>query len=208
MPNLTDVPPVAMPEPWKHKDKIENNPVRLPKRFAAEIAEHLDAHVSSLFVLFHQYQKHHWLVEGPQFRELHKFLEKSYKNVHEHADTLAERMTALGAVPTCSPARQASLSYLSHEPEGVFRIRDMLSADRELEGHTAERIRTTIELATSSGDFATETLLKRTLVDVEERAHELDHFLGLDTLTLWRASEGGEGIAEAAVSGAAQGASS
>lgn len=204
MTQLTDAPTATTAKPWKGKDTLEGNPMRLPQEAAEALAPHLDEHVSSLFVLFHQYQKHHWLVEGPQFRDLHHFLEAAYTAVQKHADTIAERMTAIGAVPTSAPDAQANLAYIKHEPEGIYRIRDMLSADRELEGHVAERFRETIKLATSKGDFATETMLKGILVDVEDRAHELDHFLGHDTLSLWSDGDPDRGIADAAITGAAQ----
>ena len=172
-------------QPWKPQTTIEDNPIGLPKDVAEQIAPHLDEHVASLFVQFHQYQKHHWLVEGPQFRDLHKFLQKSYEKVHDDLDDIAERMTALGAFPTSSPANQAKIAYVEHEPEGEFHIREMLTADLNAEGRIAERMRTTIELCFRLGDYGTETLLKEILLRVEDRAHELDHFLGTDSLGMF-----------------------
>lgn len=169
--------------PWRSIDDIEDNPVGLSKETAREIAPHLDRHLAALFVLFHQYQKHHWLVEGPQFRDLHHMLEASYNEVHEQLDAVAERMTAIGGVPTSSPSAQESLAYIEHEPEGVFRVAEMLSRDREAEKTMAKALRETIPVCTAEGDFATETLLKGILLKVEDRAHHLDHFLGDDSLT-------------------------
>jgi DNA-binding ferritin-like protein len=207
MTKLKDEPTATTASPWKSKNTIEDNPVGLPKETAAEIAPHLDQHVASFYVLFHQYQKHHWLVEGPQFRDLHHFLEKSYFAVQKAADAIAERMTAIGAIPTSAPAAQAELAYVQHEPEGLFRIRDMLTADRRIEGAIAERLRLTIPVCTQRSDFATETLLKKQLLKVEDRAHELDHFLGHDTLSMWGDDDAdGEdrGVAGAVVAGSAQ----
>ena len=169
---------------WKPRTELESNPIGLDRDVVASIAPHLDRHVASLFVLFHQYQKHHWLVEGPQFRDIHVFLEESYNDVHAQIDAVAERMTALGGIPTCSPARQADLSYVDHEPEGVFRLRDMLERDRDAEGTIAAKLRQTIEICTKLGDYGTETLLKQVLLKVEDRAHHLDHYLGDDSLGL------------------------
>lgn len=168
--------------PWRSPDFIEENPINLPEEAAKKIIPELDAHLASFFVLFHQYQKHHWLVEGPQFRDIHHFLEDNYNVVHEQLDAIAERVTAIGGVPTSSPASQAKLAYIEHEPEGVFRIRDMLERDRTAEGHIAAKLRSTIRLCTEHGDFGSETLLKGILLKVEDRAHHLDHFLGEDSL--------------------------
>jgi starvation-inducible DNA-binding protein len=170
--------------PWRSADELEDNPVGLAREAAAEIVPELDKHLSAFFVLFHQYQKHHWLVEGPQFRDIHHFLEEGYTEIHKQLDAVAERITAIGGVPTSAPAAQAELSYIEHEPEGIFRIRDMLERDREHEKQIAIALRATIKLCTSNEDFASETLLKGILLRVEDRAHHLDHFLGEDSLGL------------------------
>lgn len=172
------------PKPWRPADEIEDNPINLPKSAATKIVPELDRHLASFFVLFHQYQKHHWLVEGPQFRDIHLFLEEGYTEIHEQLDAIAERITAIGGVPTSSPIAQAKLAYIEHEPEGIFRIRDMLERDRTQEGSLALQLRDTIRLCTQNDDFGTETLLKGILLKVEDRAHHLDHFLGEDSLGL------------------------
>ncbi|MHC4446248.1 MAG: ferritin-like domain-containing protein [Planctomycetota bacterium] len=169
---------------WKPQSKLEANPIGLSKDVVASLAPQLDEHVAALFTLFHQYQKHHWLVEGPQFRDIHVFLEEAYNEVHLQVDAIAERMTALGAVPTSGPARQAERSYIEHEPEGVFRLRDMLERDRNAECVIAQRLRTTIDQCTRSRDYGSETLLKQVLLKVEGRAHHLHHYLGDDSLEI------------------------
>ncbi len=167
---------------WKPKSELEGNPIGLGLDVVRAVAPLLDEQVSSLFVLFHQYQKHHWLVEGPQFRDIHVFLEEAYTEVHLQVDAIAERMTALGAVPTSAPAQLAELSFIEHEPEGVFRLRDMLERDRNAEGTIAQKLRHAIETCTRLADYGSETLLKQVLLKVENRAHHLDHYLGDDSL--------------------------
>lgn len=169
---------------WKPKSELEPNPIGLSRDAVVSVAPQLDEHVAALFTLFHQYQKHHWLVEGPQFRDIHVFLEESYNEVHLQVDAIAERMTALGAIPTSGPVQQAELSYIEHEPEGVFRLRDMLERDRDAESTIAQKLRKTIDQCTAAGDYGSETLLKQVLMKVEDRAHHLDHYLGDDSLGL------------------------
>ncbi len=168
--------------PWRPQDEIEENPICLAIESAEKITPLLDRHLASLFVLFHQYQKHHWLVEGPQFRDLHHFLEDGYNEVHKQLDAVAERITAIGGVPTSRPSLQEELAYIEHEPEGIFRIRDMLERDRQACGQIAAELRDTIRVCTAEGDFGTETMLKGMLLQVEDRAHHIDHFLGEDSL--------------------------
>jgi starvation-inducible DNA-binding protein len=176
---MTSIPNTA---PWRPADEIETNPIGLSTDAARAIVPELDRHLASLFVLFHQYQKHHWLVEGPQFRDLHLFLEEGYTEIHRQLDAVAERITALGGVPTASPAAQADLAYIEHEPEGVFRVADMLARDRAFEALIASNLRKTIRLTAANDDFGTETLLRGLLLKIEERAHHLDHYLGSDSL--------------------------
>jgi DNA-binding ferritin-like protein len=169
--------------PFRPKDTIEANPIGLSRDIVGKLIPELDRHIASLFVLFHQYQKHHWLVEGPQFHDLHKFLNECYEKVHEQVDELAERLTALGGTPTCNPVEQAKIAYIQHEPEGTFRIRQMLARDVEAEGTIATKIRHTIKLARDE-DPGTEQLLKTIIYQIEDRAHHLDHFLGSDSLEM------------------------
>jgi DNA-binding ferritin-like protein len=163
---------------------MEDNPIGLSKEVTSKIIPELDRHQASLFLLFHQYQKHHWLVEGPQFRDLHLFLQEAYEAVHKQVDAIAERITALGGIPTSHPAELLKVGYIEHEPEGTFRVRAMLKADRSHEGQIAQKMRGTIRQASESGDPGTEHLLKEILLEVENRAHHLDHFLGADSLEL------------------------
>jgi len=173
-------------KPWKEPGTLEGNPIGLDRTATSKMVKELDAHLASLFVLYHQYLKHHWLVEGPQFRDLHLFLNDAYAEVEKQGDHLAERITALGGIPTCDPVEQAKLSFVAHEPEGTFRIRPSLELDRSHEGEIAKRLRSSIRLAQKLGDFGTEHLVKGILLQVEDRAHHLDHFLGHDSLEIGR----------------------
>lgn len=171
-------------KPWREQTEIEENPIGLGDEAVASLIPDLDRLQASFWVLYHQYHKHHWLVEGPQFMDLHRFLEAHYEEVHLHLDALAERMTALGGIPTSDPVNQARLSYIQHEPEGTYRIRPMLLHDRYAERDIAVVLRQSIRKAEEQGDYGTERLLKNILFKTEDRAHHLDHYLGEDTLEI------------------------
>lgn len=161
---------------------VEENPIGLPKAKTDQIIQVLDVHVSSLFVLFHQYQKHHWLVEGPHFRDLHLYLEESYQQIHQDLDALAERITMLGGIPTSAPSAMADLAYITHEKEGQFSVRQMLRNDLVGEQAVIHHLRKTISMTLKMGDYGTERLLKKLLYHAEDRAHHLDHYLQEATL--------------------------
>ena len=52
-------------------EENSGNPIGLEVETASAVATDLRRHQASLSVLFHQYQKHHWMVEGHVFRDLH-----------------------------------------------------------------------------------------------------------------------------------------
>ncbi len=169
-------------DPMRAPDWNEENPIGLPHEQAIGLAGELDRHQASMFVMFHQYQKHHWVVEGPQFRDLHLYLEDSYNQIHKDLDAIAERLTVLGALPTASPIALAKQAYVAHEPEGYFPIRTMLRNDLKMERTICTMLRNTIGRAQEIGDYGTATLLKSVLMNAEERAHHLDHYLAEDGL--------------------------
>ncbi len=176
--------------PWRPQETIEDNPIGLDDEVVEQLLPKLDELQATMWTLYHQYQKHHWLVEGPQFRDLHHFLEENYEEVHEYIDRTSERMTALGGIPTSSPANQAKLSHVEHEPEGTFRVREMLQHDLAAEGTLTAMVRDAIELALELGDHGTKRELEKVLTKAENRAHHLDHYLGEDSLEIgWTAGD-------------------
>ncbi|MEM6785752.1 MAG: DNA starvation/stationary phase protection protein [Bacteroidota bacterium] len=168
--------------PIRSVDAYEGNPVGLPDAACIELKGHLDRHLAAYNVLYHQYHKHHWLVVGPQFRDLHLFLEGLYNEIHAQLDEIAERLTVLGGIPTCSPSAQEKLAYIPHEPEGQFPVRDMLELDLLCEKQVCIQLRQSIHVALNHSDFGTKRLLETLLASAEDRAHHLEHFLDNDTL--------------------------
>lgn len=168
----------------REQKEYDGNPVGLDKDVAKEIAEQLDRHLASFMTLYHQYHKHHWLVEGPQFRDLHLFFEENYDELHKGFDKLAERLTVMGYAPTSNPADFAKLSYVEHEQKGVFRIRESLENDMHAEKTITIELRKSIKKAFELGDYATKNLLEKLLFKTEDRAHHIEHFLGEDSLAI------------------------
>ncbi|MGE0494571.1 MAG: ferritin-like domain-containing protein [Vulcanimicrobiota bacterium] len=153
------------------------NPIGLESETASAVATDLRRHQASLSVLFHQYQKHHWMVEGHVFRDLHHFFEEQYTAVLKALDAVAERVTMLGGMPASSPAALLEFSYLDHEPEQNYPLRAMLVHDLRAEQRMAMMLRQSIRATNELGDFGSETLLRGVLMGCEDRAHHLDHYL-------------------------------
>ncbi|MGQ4555457.1 DNA starvation/stationary phase protection protein DpsA [Halobellus sp. GM3] len=156
---------------------------------AEQIVDALNTDLASTYVLYHQLKKHHWNVAGAEFRDLHLFLGDAAAEAEEFADELAERAQALGGVPVSGMDALAERAVVESEGQDVYDIRTSLRNDMEMYGDIIEQLRDHVELAENLGDPTTAHILRENLVDVEEAAHHLDHYLEDDTLALESATK-------------------
>ena len=170
------------PEMRQQASEVIGNPIKLERKTTQQMIDALNTNVASLFVLFHQYQKHHWVAEGPNFRDLHLLLEEHYTATQLEADAFAERIVTLGGVPVSSLAAQIKQAYVTEEPEGILDLRQMLSNDLNVNQQILIKLREHITLARDLGDYGTEHLLKRHLREQELRTQDIMHLLELETL--------------------------
>ena len=98
---------------------VKGSGISLPHEVRMEMAKKLDEHNCALHVALHQYNKHHWLTEGPEsFLSLHHLLDEHVEKTVEHIDKIGERIARLGGIPTGHPVTQHEMSYIKHEAEG------------------------------------------------------------------------------------------
>lgn len=163
--------------------KVEGAGIGLPTSVRHEMALMLDDHLCALNVALHQYTKHHWLTEGAEsFFSLHHMLDEHVQKTQEHIDKIGERVARLGGVPTAHPVTQHELSYIKHEVEGRYSMRDFLRNDLEHELKLQEMMRKQIERAHQLKDFGTVEVLEEVLVDREDLGYHLYSVLEDDTL--------------------------
>jgi len=161
---------------------IEENELRLPVEKSEQIVEALNTDLAATYVLYHQLRKHHWNVSGAEFRDLHLFLGDAAGNAEEAADEIAERAQALGGTPVAGGKALEEHAPVDPEGEDVYDIRTSLENDLDLYGDIIESLRDHVELTTNLGDHATAEILRGILVEVEEDAHHVEHYLEDDTL--------------------------
>lgn len=164
---------------------IADNPIGLDKSVTVPVCEGLNALLASFQALYLQYEKHHFVVEGIQFYQLHNFFQESYDEVREHVHDVAERLHGLGGVPAASFGKLAELCCFEPESDGAFPCRQMVETDLAAEQSIIKLLRTQASQAESQGDRATRYLLEKILLETEERAYHLDHFLADDTLMVF-----------------------
>jgi starvation-inducible DNA-binding protein len=84
-------------------------------------------------ILYGLYKKHHWLMRGATFYQLHLVLDKHADEQLALVDTLAERVQSLGGVAVGDPRHVAEITSIQRPPNGVEEVPAMLS--RLLEAH-------------------------------------------------------------------------
>lgn len=157
--------------------------IGLPVEVRTEMALQLDDHQCALTVALHQYNKHHWLTEGAEsFLSLHHLTEEHIKETQKNIDSVGERVARLGGVPTAHPVAQHDLSYIKHEVEGRYSMRDFLRNDLEHELKIQEMLRKTIKRAHELNDFGTVEVLEEVLKDREDLGYHLYSVLEDDSL--------------------------
>ncbi|MEN9239333.1 MAG: ferritin-like domain-containing protein [Thermostichales cyanobacterium SZTDM-1c_bins_54] len=146
------------------------------------VCQELNHLLASYQALYLQYQKHHFVVEGADFYQLHQFFKDCYEEVAEHVHDLGERLNGLGGVPAASFATLARLCCFTPEEDGAYGARAMLEHDLGAEQAILTVVRAQATQAESLGDRATRYLLEGILLKSEERAYHIGHFLADDRL--------------------------
>lgn len=84
-------------------------------------------------ILYALYKKHHWLMRGATFYQLHLLLDKHADEQNELIDKIAERVLTLGGIAVGDPRHVAELTKIRRAPNGCEGVPAMLS--RLLEAH-------------------------------------------------------------------------
>lgn len=173
--------------------------ISLPFQTRLEMGLQLDEHQCALTVALHQYNKHHWLTEGAEsFISLHHLYEEHIERTMKHIDDIGERVARLGVVPTAHPEAQHQLSYIKHEVEGRYTMRDYIRNDLEHELKLQGMMRKTIKRAHELNDFGTVQVLEEVLLKREDFGYHLWSLLEDDTVSrgMRHLYDGNEDIAD------------
>ncbi|MFC5827513.1 Dps family protein [Nonomuraea insulae] len=95
--------------------------------------ERLNQILADTQILFNLYKKHHWLMRGPTFYQLHLLLDKHAGEQVELVDLMAERIQSLGGIAVGDPRHVAEITMIPRPPNGAEEVPAMLS--RLIEAH-------------------------------------------------------------------------
>lgn len=128
-------------QPWLHQKgaviqefgTVKQFPLGLSHDARMYSCQRLNKVLADTQILYGLYKKHHWLLRGATFYQLHLLLDKHAGEQLELVDTIAERVQTLGGVAVGDPRHVAEITSIPRPPDGVEEVPVMLS--RLLEAH-------------------------------------------------------------------------
>src|SRR6266516_7826146 len=134
-------------------------PLALSAEARGESAQLLNVILADSMILYAMYKKHHWLVAGPTFYQLHLLFDKHAEEQLELIDLLAERVQTLGGIAVGDPRHAAEITTIERPPDGAEEVAVMIH--RTLDAHETiiEKVRDAIERTEKSADWGSNDLL-------------------------------------------------
>jgi starvation-inducible DNA-binding protein len=143
-------------------------PIALSNEVRARSCQELNRILADTQILYSLYKKHHWLMRGLTFYQLHLLLDKHANEQLELVDLIAERVQTLGGVAVGDPRHVAEITTIPRPPNGAEEVLAMLS--RLLEAHEIiiAKVRDTIESTANDGDAGTNDILTSNVLRTNE----------------------------------------
>jgi len=128
-------------QPWLHQHGKEIQAFGTVRQFPLALAyetrmyacQRLNQLLADTQMLYALYKKHHWLMRGATFSQLHLLLDKHADEQRALVDTIAERIQTLGGIAVGDPRHVAEITQVPRPPDGCEEVPAMLS--RLLEAH-------------------------------------------------------------------------
>jgi starvation-inducible DNA-binding protein len=134
------VPPLRS-QPWLHQHgkeiqafgTVRQFPIALSYETRMYACQRLNQILADSHILYALYKKHHWLMRGATFYQLHLLLDKHADEQLALVDKIAERVQTLGGIAVSDPRHVAEITKVPRPPNGCEEVPAMLS--RLLEAH-------------------------------------------------------------------------
>ncbi len=138
---LAEAAPALSSQPWLHQHgkelqafgTVRQFPIALSYEARMYSCQRLNQILADTQILYALYKKHHWLMRGATFSQLHLLLDKHASEQLALVDTIAERVQTLGGIAVGDPRHVAELTTVPRPPDGCEEVPAMLS--RLLEAH-------------------------------------------------------------------------
>ena len=143
-------------------------PIALNEQARAQSCELLNQVLADTVILYNLYKKHHWLVAGHTFYQLHLLFDKHAEEQLALVDLLAERVQTLGGIAISDPRHVAEITKIGRPPNGREEVPAMIS--RLLEAHETiiAEVREAIEATDENKDWGSNDILMSDVLRTNE----------------------------------------
>src|SRR5262245_56418118 len=122
-------------QPWLHQHSKEIQAFSTVRQFPLALShetrmysyQRLNQLLADTQILYALYKKHHWLMRGATFSQLHLLLDKHADEQRALVDTIAERVQTLGGIVVGDPRHVAEITKVPRPPDGCEEMPAKLS---------------------------------------------------------------------------------
>jgi starvation-inducible DNA-binding protein len=143
-------------------------PIALAASARQESCELLNQILADTIILYNLYKKHHWLMRGNTFYQLHLLLDKHADEQLNLIDLMGERVQTLGGVAIADPRHVAEVTNVGCPPNGVEEVPAMLSRLLEAYELIIKEVREGITKTAANRDDGTNDFLMSELLWTNE----------------------------------------
>lgn len=134
-------------------------PIALSATARSVSCQLLNVILADSMILYSLYKKHHWLVAGPTFYQLHLLFDKHAEEQSALIDQLAERVQSLGGIAVGDPRHAAELTTIDRPPNGSEDVPAMIHRLLNAHEEIIEKVRDGIDKTEESKDWGSNDLL-------------------------------------------------
>src|SRR3954470_19593784 len=147
---------------------LRHLPIALDEQARAESCELLNQVLADSIIIYNLYKKHHWLVAGHTFYQLHLLFDKHAEEQLELVDLLAERVQSLGGIAVSDPRHVAEITKIGRPPNGREEVPAMIS--RLLGAHEIiiREVREAIDATEKNKDWGSNDILMSDVLRTNE----------------------------------------
>lgn len=147
---------------------VRYRPISLDEETRRANSEMVNQTLADTIILYNLYKKHHWLLTGHTFYQLHLLFDKHAEEQEALVDALAERVQTLGGIAVSDPRHVAEITQIERPPNGAEDVPAMLT--RLLDAHEIilRDARKFVAKAEKNGDGGTADLYQSQIMRTNE----------------------------------------
>lgn len=134
---------------------MHDTKISIPEKQRIELVNMLNSTLVSTIDLYNQLKQAHWNVKGPTFIAMHKLFDEIAQGLLTHADTVAERITALGGTTLATTGLIGEYTQLRPYPTDIFSALQHVEHLSHNFAILGEHTRNNIKNAEKFDDYAT-----------------------------------------------------